>query len=499
MTDEQQQEIEAARAAFQQSRQQVDFGGGDGPGGDDIYDRDWFNDTYAVVQLGGHTLVLEENFKGFDPDKLARIPAADRVRFLSFGAFKEWMLPKQCMGEDGKPIAMSGIWLKDRKRRQYRGVVFDPGTDPGENDLGYYNLWRGWSVEPSEKGSCDIFKDHVRTNLARGDEDRYRYIMAWAAQMVQQPASKPGISLVLRGGMGTGKTIFGQVLGRLMGPHYILVDDPHYVTGNFNAHMASCLLLQADEGFWAGDPAAAGRLKGLVTSTHQMVEPKGKDAVQMANHIRLLVTSNSDWVVPAGPDERRFAVFDVGDTCAQDQEYFGSLFRELEQDGGYARLLWELMAFDLQTVELNRLPDTGALMEQKIASLNPVDKWWFECLRRGWIRAAQDITDPEWPVMVKTEAVFSSYVTWADRIGVRFKKADSEVGRTLQRLVPGLTRARRRDESGRRDYVYQMPSLAACREAFAAHIRASEMDWEDDEIAGSVPAVPGSPVRDDEI
>ena len=109
MTDEQQQEIEAAREAFQQSRQQVGFGGGDGPGGDDIYDRDWFNDTYAVVQLGGHTLVLEENFKGFDPDKLARIPPADRVRFLSFGAFKEWMLPKQCMGEDGKPIAMSGF------------------------------------------------------------------------------------------------------------------------------------------------------------------------------------------------------------------------------------------------------------------------------------------------------------------------------------------------------------------------------------------------------
>ncbi len=56
------------------------------------------------------------------------------------------------------------------------------------------------------------------------------------------------------------------MLGSLFAPHYFPVDDSRYLTGNFNAHMASCLLLQADEAMWAGDKEAEGRLKGLLTS-----------------------------------------------------------------------------------------------------------------------------------------------------------------------------------------------------------------------------------------
>ncbi len=47
--------------------------------------------------------------------------------------------------------------------------------------------------------------------------------------------------------MGTGKSTIGEVMGSLIASHYFLVDDPRYLVGQFNAHMASCLLLQADE------------------------------------------------------------------------------------------------------------------------------------------------------------------------------------------------------------------------------------------------------------
>ena len=80
-------------------------------------------------------------------------------------------------------------------------------------------------------------------------------------------------------------------------------------------HMATCLFLQADEAVSAGDKHAEGRLKGLVTSTVEMIEAKGVDPVKVDNHLRLMMTSNSDWVVPAGKDERRFAIFDVGRTA----------------------------------------------------------------------------------------------------------------------------------------------------------------------------------------
>ena len=94
------------------------------------------------------------------------------------------------------------------------------------------------------------------------------------AHLVQRRRERPGIALVLRGRKGTGKTKLGEVLGSLFAPHYFPGDDARYLVGQFNQHMASRLLLQADEAMWAGDKAAEGRLKGLITSKIQMIELK---------------------------------------------------------------------------------------------------------------------------------------------------------------------------------------------------------------------------------
>ena len=303
------------------------------------------------------------------------------------------------------------------------------------------------------------------------------------ADLIQNPTTHRGIALVFRGEQGTGKTIIGHILGRLIENHYVLVDDPRYIIGNFNSHMASLLLLQADEGFWAGDKTAEGRLKGLVTSDRQQIEFKGKDPITLANYVHLMVTSNSDWVVPAGHQERRFAVFDVGNHCRQDHRYFGEMLAELEA-GGYARLLYELMTFDLQTVDLWEIPKTAALYEQKIASLPPVDGWWYTCLRRGWIVETPAETqeeehegpDGEWRELVKTERVYRSYTAYCDRIGVRHKQSPEHFGITLGKMVPALQRRRPR-VGKRRPHMYGFPSLESCRECFSDLIQ-MVIEWE---------------------
>jgi hypothetical protein len=130
--------------------------------------------------------------------------------------------------------------------------------------------------------------------------------MAWFAHIFQHPGQKCGTSVALRGKMGVGKTKVGEVLGTLLGVHYKPVSDPRYVTGRFNSHMVSLLLLHADEGFWAGDKKAEGKLKDLVTGKKHPIEFKGREAFWIDNHVRLLVTGNPDWIVPAGFEERRF-------------------------------------------------------------------------------------------------------------------------------------------------------------------------------------------------
>ena len=84
-------------------------------------------------------------------------------------------------------------------------------------------------------------------------------MVGWWAQILQQPSIKMATALVLRGPFGAGKTKVGQVMGSLIGEHYLLVASPRYITGQFNSHMASLLVLHADEAFWAGDKAAGAR------------------------------------------------------------------------------------------------------------------------------------------------------------------------------------------------------------------------------------------------
>lgn len=445
----------------------------------DRFDVEEFNARFGLVIVGGRPAIIDEVRKAVTaetarPDEYFRIITIDAL---------ERLLANRLYRQGERRVSAARLWMEHPDRRQYEGLIFDPSRPPGGADQGgYYNLWQGFSMEPNPAGSCSIFLDHLRTNVADGNEDHFRYIVAWLAHLLQKPTERVGIALVLRGRQGTGKTIVGKIIGKLIEGNYALVDDPRYVVGNFNAHLASLLLLQVDEGFWAGDKTSEGRLKGLVTSEVQMIEFKGKDPIRVPNYVHLLVTSNSDWVVPAGQEERRFSTFDVGDHCMQNAEYFRLMIEQLES-GGYGALLHFLLNFDLSTVDLRRIPNTPALLEQKIAKQGPVESWWFNCLQRGggvtddWNPENADTTaDDPWPETIDCERVHSAYVSYCEKIGIRHRKGPAQFGIELNRLIPGLRRVRPRSGASR-SYAYQFPSLADCRTAFEDMIRTT-IDWE---------------------
>jgi phage/plasmid-associated DNA primase len=107
------------------------------------------------------------------------------------------------------------------------------------------------------------------------------WFLDWLAHLFQQPQAKIGIAVALRGGQGAGKSIVGAVLKKLLGRYQVVVDKPDQVVGRFNSHLASCLLLQAEEAFWGGTRSAAGALKHLVTGEQLVIERKGIDSVEM--------------------------------------------------------------------------------------------------------------------------------------------------------------------------------------------------------------------------
>ena len=114
------------------------------------------------------------------------------------------------------------------------------------------------------------------------------------ADTVQNLKERLGVSLVLRSDeQGTGKGLFAKIFGHLLGKHYLHITNHRHLTGNFNAHLFDCILLFADEAFWAGDKSAEGTLKTLVTEEFRAVEIKNKDVFQARNFTRLLIASNN--------------------------------------------------------------------------------------------------------------------------------------------------------------------------------------------------------------
>jgi hypothetical protein len=294
-------------------------------------------------------------------------------------------------------------------------------------------------------------------------------VIGWFADIVQHPREKCGTALALRGRQGVGKTIVGRIIGSLLGQHYVAVSDPRYVTGRFNSHLVSALLLHADEGFWAGDHAAEGKIKDLVTGDFHFVEFKGKEPIKIRNYVRLLVTGNPDWLVPAGMEERRFAVFDVGEDHMQDHAYFAAIEKQMD-DGGREALLDYLLNFDLSAVNLRKIPNTAALLDQKIASLPSEKGWPLDLLRTGRLPWSGS-EDNECPL----DSLFDSYVEHAQRQGARRRSIETEIGSLLNKTFPTLRRVRVR-VGAHRPYVYRFPPLAECRKRFD-ELMQSSVDW----------------------
>jgi hypothetical protein len=270
--------------------------------------------------------------------------------------------------------------------------------------------------------------------------------------------------------MGVGKTKVGEVINSLLGRHYASVSDPRYVTGQFNAHMAPLLILHADEAFWAGDQRSAGKLKDLVSGKTHFIEHKGIDPIRVANHIRLFVTGNPDWLWPAGFEERRVAMFDVSDKHMQDHAYFAAIDAEMDT-GGREALLHYLLNFDLSKVNLRSVPKTAALLRQKIHAATPEQAWWMDTLMSGELPTQIGRVG----VCRKTE-VYTYYLEHAKTRGVNHRALETVVGMFLKKNVKGLKAAKARICNDDRAPTFEFPPLKECREQFAALLQ-QEIDW----------------------
>lgn len=391
-----------------------------------------FNGRFAVIRnYGGKCLVVEDIH-----DYALGRPRLTKMSLEQFAKGFENQYVQ--VGEDANGNAKfktAGNWWRGHaRRRQYETIVFAPERQVPNN---VYNLWKGFGVQAAP-GRCALFLDHVCDNVCAGDETYFKYLMGWMARAVQSPGTTGEVAIVLRGGRGVGKSFFAKVFGRLFGRHFMQVSNSSHLIGNFNSHLRDLVVLFADEAFYAGDKRHESILKTLVTEEMMAIEAKGVDIETSPNYIHLIMAANDVHVIPAGGNERRFFVLDVSKEHQQDTSYFGKIVEQLD-DGGYEALLHALLTHDIEDFEVRRVPQTEALHEQKLLSLNVDEEWWYQKLVEGVVLPEHD----GWVNEVMSDHLTDDYIEYTRRFNMSKRGNQTALGKFLQRMCPSLTYVRR--------------------------------------------------------
>jgi hypothetical protein len=387
-----------------------------------------FNSRYAVVNEAGQAVVYEQ---AIDPIRNRKI--LFRVKFSDLKKFYQ-NRPITVELASGASTTKSAAdwWLDDIRRRQYLGgVVFDPTGKAPQN---CWNLWSGFSVEPAP-GDWHLMQDHIRKVICSGVEAHAEYLLNTIARMFQQPNKLAEVVVVLRGKKGSGKGVLLVWLVRAWGQHGLHISNAKHLVGNFNGHLRDCVMLFADEAFYAGDRQHESVLKALVTEPTLPIEAKHQNLVEVVNMLHVYMASNADWVVPASLEERRYFVLDVPDNRIGDRQYFSALYAEME-NGGLAAMIYDMLRRNITGFEPRDVPNTAALNNQKLHSLDTLHRWWLAVLERGFVWKSRHgaTVFRDWSEFYTTELLSRSYLQWCGENRVCFPMSRVQLGKMMAEI-----------------------------------------------------------------
>jgi hypothetical protein len=287
------------------------------------------------------------------------------------------------------------------------------------------------------------------------------------ADAIQNPSQKSGVAFVLRGGQRTGKGFFITVFGALFGQHFLHVSNSKHVTGHFNGHLKDCLILFADEAFWAGDKTHEGVLKTLITEPINLVEFKGKDSLQVPNYARLMMASNKDWVAPMEKDDARFFIQDINPQYKNKRSYFKKILDQLSNENGYSALLHFLQNRDLTGVNITDYPTTKAMIDNKLFSLESSDEWWISKL-----------TDMDSEEALNDQLLDILYEDYQKTTNTKYPSSKIGFSRRLNKLAPHVEIKRTWSQEAQcKIKLYNFGTIARCRRAVEDLLN-SEINWE---------------------
>lgn len=345
----------------------------------------------------------------------------------------------------------------------YDGVEFNPAGTSGN----YLNLWVGPTIRP-KSGMWPLIRQFLLEVICDGNDENCQYLLMYIAHALQRPWEKPGILIILLGGQGTGKGTLGRILRLIWTATYLQVHNIDAVTGNFNAALERAFIVFMDEALFVGDRRSSDALKSLVTEPVIHINEKHQPARQTNSYHRFFAATNADHLKNTERDDRRDFVLRVSEARKGDHNYWMALNHEIG-NGGVEAMVHDLLAMDLSGFNVRNKPDTKELLEQKLQSLGPIQRWWHDCLCQG-----EQFSEGGWPEFISTEGAITSI--WEMAGGKMHKKpAPMDVVQALIKLCPSAEKAQKKEALSRQRGL-SLPTLQQARAEFEQYI-GGKVNW----------------------
>ena len=242
-----------------------------------------------------------------------------------------------------KIMALGTAWLSHSRRRNAPRIVMAP-SQPDTLPDGSVNSWRGFICDPIE-GDVRPFIRLLKRLIP--DIQERRYVLIWLAALIQNPAQKFNVALVIWSRQqGTGKSLLVETVGNLFDDRHFEVVGQEVFNDGFTDWQAHKVMVVCDEVSSTDKRAVADRIKGWITSSKNSINAKHAPKFKQPNLIKYVFLSNhADAVYLDETDRRFFVVEATSDRLPKDDSVNFVKWRDTV---GYAALLHYLQNLNVK-------------------------------------------------------------------------------------------------------------------------------------------------------
>lgn len=262
-------------------------------------------------------------------------------------------------------VSFIKTWINDENIRKYDTLVFTP--PPLKHDPSDYNTWLGFDNEKKPlPADFDVetneyvlrFKEFI-FNLVDGRENYINYIISWIANIIQYPACRSQVCIVLYSLIeGVGKSKLCELIEKVVDEKYsfCITDVSNQLFGKHSMAEYEKLFIILNEIKGKDTYSNSETFKQRITDAKRDFEPKGLKAFNGINYCNYMCSTNNINAVNVGEKDRRFCVITCNNRKAEDKVYFLEFENDIIKNEEAIRCIYEyLKTFPIEEYVPNRL------------------------------------------------------------------------------------------------------------------------------------------------